>query len=58
MLTPTMLRNTDIDGDGQADLENHGGPDQTVYAFRREYYRFYKNKWCRLRHNPLLPLSR
>jgi MOSC domain-containing protein YiiM len=40
---PVMLRNSNIDGDGQADLKNHGGPDQAVYAFPREHYNFYSN---------------
>jgi MOSC domain-containing protein YiiM len=40
---PVMLRSSNIDGDGQADLENHGGPDQAVYSFPHEHYEFYKN---------------
>ena len=43
VFAPVMLRNSNIDGDGQADLKNHGGPDQAVYALSHEHYRFYKN---------------
>ena len=27
-----------IDGDGQADLTVHGGPDKAVYAYLSEHY--------------------
>ena len=29
---------TNLEGDGQADLQNHGGPHQAVYAYAREHY--------------------
>lgn len=36
--TPIMLRRLNLDGDGQADLEAHGGPDKAVYAYPSEHY--------------------
>lgn len=36
-----MLRCTNLDGDGQADLEAHGGPDKAVYVYDRENYDFW-----------------
>lgn len=35
---PVMLRETNLDGDGQADLQNHGGEDKAVYAYPHEHY--------------------
>ncbi|MCY4525244.1 MAG: MOSC domain-containing protein [Anaerolineaceae bacterium] len=29
---------TNLEGDGQADLQNHGGPHQAVYAYAHEHY--------------------
>jgi MOSC domain-containing protein YiiM len=40
---PVMARKTNIDGDGQADLRNHGGIDKAVYAFPNEHYDFYQS---------------
>lgn len=37
-----MVRKTNIDGDTQADLDNHGGVDQAVYAFPHEHYVYYQ----------------
>ena len=33
-----MVRRLNIDGDGQADLAVHGGPDKAVYAYPSEHY--------------------
>jgi MOSC domain-containing protein YiiM len=33
-----MLRKTNLDGDRQADLENHGGVDRAAYAYTIENY--------------------
>ncbi|MCA1718454.1 MAG: MOSC domain-containing protein [Actinobacteria bacterium] len=33
-----MLRKSNLDGDGQADLENHGGVDRAAYAYSIENY--------------------
>jgi MOSC domain-containing protein YiiM len=35
------VRRLGIDGDGQADTENHGGVDQAVYAYPVEHYDFW-----------------
>jgi MOSC domain-containing protein YiiM len=36
-----MLRATNLDGDGQADLIGHGGPDKAAYVYTREYYDYW-----------------
>src|SRR5664279_5953236 len=33
-----FLRTTNLDGDRQADLTVHGGPDKAVYAYPSEHY--------------------
>lgn len=35
---PVMLRRLNLDGDRQADLENHGGRSKAVYAYPAEHY--------------------
>lgn len=35
---PVMLRALGLDGDGQADLEHHGGPDRAVLCYARSHY--------------------
>jgi MOSC domain-containing protein YiiM len=35
---PLWLGRTNLDGDGQADLENHGGPDKAVLAYSASHY--------------------
>jgi MOSC domain-containing protein YiiM len=37
------VRNTNIDGDGQADLTVHGGVNKAVYVFPFEHYSWYRN---------------
>ncbi|MFN8525390.1 MAG: MOSC domain-containing protein [Chloroflexota bacterium] len=32
------LRTTNLDGDGQADLTNHGGPDKAVLVYSADHY--------------------
>lgn len=39
-----MVRWTNLDGDRQADLTVHGGPDKAVYAYPSEHYEFWKKK--------------
>jgi MOSC domain-containing protein YiiM len=39
-----MLRNLDLDGDGQADLSVHGGPSKAVYAYPSEHYDYWKRE--------------
>jgi MOSC domain-containing protein YiiM len=35
---PVMLRTTNLDGDRQADLSVHGGPNKAVYCYPSEHY--------------------
>src|SRR5512135_3172485 len=36
------LRYLNLDGDGQADLAAHGGPDKAVYAYPSEHYVYWR----------------
>jgi MOSC domain-containing protein YiiM len=38
---PVLLRTLNLEGDGQADLEAHGGEERAVYAYTIENYRFW-----------------
>ena len=38
------LRSTNLDGDRQADLRVHGGPDKAVYAYPSEYYELWSRE--------------
>jgi MOSC domain-containing protein YiiM len=37
-----MVRALNLDGDRQADLTVHGGPDKAVYAYPSEHYEFWR----------------
>ena len=39
---PVWLNSTHVEGDGQADLKNHGGVDKAVLAYSAEHYTFWK----------------
>lgn len=39
-----MLRQLNLDGDGQADLEAHGGHDKAVYAYPYEHYAYWSRE--------------
>lgn len=39
---PLFLRTTNLDGDGQADLKVHGGPDKALYAYAFDAYSHWK----------------
>jgi MOSC domain-containing protein YiiM len=39
-----MLRRTNLDGDRQADLSVHGGPDKAVYGYPSEHYEYWKKE--------------
>ncbi|HJZ79425.1 MAG TPA: MOSC domain-containing protein [Pyrinomonadaceae bacterium] len=41
---PVMLRTLNLDGDRQADLSVHGGPDKAVYGYPAEHYDFWRNE--------------
>ena len=38
------MRHLNLDGDKQADLSVHGGPDKAVYAYPAEYYPFWQRE--------------
>src|ERR1700752_2272261 len=40
----TMLRRLNLDGDRQADLTVHGGPEKAVYGYPSEHYDFWKHE--------------
>ncbi|MFZ3215964.1 MAG: MOSC domain-containing protein [Candidatus Acidiferrales bacterium] len=42
---PVMMRQLDLDGDRQADLSVHGGPDKAVYAYPAEHYSFWSKEF-------------
>lgn len=39
-----MLRPTNLDGDRQADLSVHGGPDKAVYGYPSEHYAYWSEQ--------------
>ena len=39
-----MLRNLNLDGDGQADLDGHGGTYKAAYAYTVENYRYWASE--------------
>jgi MOSC domain-containing protein YiiM len=39
-----MLRRTNLDGDRQADLSVHGGPDKAVYGYPSEHYEYWQKE--------------
>jgi MOSC domain-containing protein YiiM len=41
---PVLLRQFNLEGDRQADLENHGGPDKAIYAYPSEHYEFWRKE--------------
>jgi len=41
---PVRLRTGNLDGDRQADLSVHGGPDKAVYAYPAEHYAFWRDE--------------
>jgi MOSC domain-containing protein YiiM len=41
---PAVLRTLNLDGDRQADLENHGGRWKAVYAYPAEHYEFWRKE--------------
>jgi MOSC domain-containing protein YiiM len=42
--TPIPLRRLNLDGDAQADLTVHGGPDKAVYAYPSEHYNGWQSR--------------
>lgn len=41
---PVHLRTLNLDGDRQADLSVHGGPNKAVYAYPSEHYPFWRQE--------------
>jgi len=41
-VTSAMLRHTGFEGDGQADTENHGGPDKAVCVYPFDHYAYWE----------------
>lgn len=41
---PVTVRTLDLDGDAQADLSVHGGPDKAVYAYPVEHYEYWRSE--------------
>src|SRR5215813_15399829 len=39
-----MMRTLNLDGDRQADLSVHGGPEKAVYVYPSEHYDFWKQE--------------
>jgi MOSC domain-containing protein YiiM len=39
---PVMMRTLNLDGDRQADLSVHGGPEKAVYLYPAEHYEFWQ----------------
>jgi MOSC domain-containing protein YiiM len=39
-----VLRRTNLDGDRQADLSVHGGPNKAAYAYPSEHYPYWRNR--------------
>jgi len=39
-----MMRTLNLDGDRQADLSVHGGPEKAVYVYPSEHYEFWKGE--------------
>jgi len=39
---PVAVRGHNLDGDGQADLENHGGEHKAVYAYSADHYAYWR----------------
>jgi len=39
-----MVRRLNIDGDGQGDLEGHGGEHRAVFVYQIESYRYWQDR--------------
>lgn len=48
---PVRLESTNLEGDGQADLVHHGGPDKAVLAYSADHYAY----WRQTLNDPKLP---
>src|ERR1700722_5909574 len=50
---PVYVSKTNLDGDGQADLINHGGVDKAILAYSADHY----PKWREELHIPDMPFG-
>ncbi|WP_397570319.1 MOSC domain-containing protein [Schlesneria sp. T3-172] len=50
---PVRVGSTNVEGDGQADLEHHGGPDKAVLAYSADHYA----QWRQVLQKPNLPFG-
>ena len=41
---PRLLTRSQLEGDGQADLENHGGVDKAAYAYAADHYAYWQRE--------------
>jgi MOSC domain-containing protein YiiM len=41
---PVRLTKLNLEGDGQADLQAHGGPDKAVYVYPHEHYAYWQQQ--------------
>lgn len=41
------VNKTKLEGDGQADLKNHGGPEKAIFAYPASHYAFWQSKLSR-----------
>ena len=44
---PVEVTSTGLVGDGQADLENHGGPDKAILCYNAGHFEFWKTELAR-----------
>src|SRR5215208_4749651 len=42
---PVQVRQLNLDGDRQADLSVHGGPDKAVYVYPSEHYPYWRGEF-------------
>lgn len=45
------LKRLNLDGDRQADLSVHGGPDKAVYSYPSEHYQFWRDQYPNIEMN-------
>lgn len=45
VIGPVMIRTLNLDGDRQADLTVHGGPQKAVYAYPAEHYSYWRDQF-------------
>ena len=48
---PVTVRTTNLDGDRQADLTVHGGPEKAVYVYASEHYPFWRGEYPEMEMN-------